>query len=120
MLGDTITITHNSVARVLSKINQDNFASEYLLRIATDEFRLIVRHSTESAAKSGVLPFERHYIEFSHTLFATSTTPEQKRISAVTVRSRRGDDPAAALLAAKAMIAWASDANLTKLIAWES
>lgn len=119
MLGDTISLTHNSVARVLSKINQDNYSSEYLLRTATDEFRLQVRHSTESA-KPGVVPFERHNLEFTATTFATPTVAEVKNISSYTIRTRKGTDPATALLAAKAQVAWLSDANVTKLIAWES
>lgn len=119
MLGDTITITRNAVANVLVKINQDNFTSQYLLRTATEEFRLNVRHSTESA-KAGAIPFERHNIEYIHTVFATSTVPEVKQIASVTMRCQRGDDPAQMLLTAKAIIAYCSDSNLGKLIAWES
>lgn len=119
MLGDTITITRNAIANVLVKVNQDNYSSVYLLRTSTEEFRLNVRHSTESA-KPGVVPFERHNIEYIHTLFATSTVPEKQEIASWTMRSRKGDDPAAALLSGKALVAWLSDANLTKLIAWES
>jgi hypothetical protein len=119
MLGDTISITHNAVARVLSKINQDNYSAKYLLRTTTDEFVVNVRHSTESS-KPGVIPYDRHNFEFSHTVFATPTTLEQTRIASHTIRCRRSDDPAAALLAAKAEVAWLTDANLTKLIAWES
>lgn len=119
MLGDTITITHNAVARVLVKNNQDNYSSEYLLRTATDEFQLFVRHARETA-KAGVVPFERHNIEFVHTKFATLTTVEQQQRATYTVRCRRGDDPAEALLTAKAINGWLTDANVTKLIAWES
>lgn len=119
MLGDSITITHNAVARVLSKTNQDNYSSEYLLRTATEEFRLYVRHATETA-KAGIVPFERHNIEYVHTTFATLTLPEQQQRATFTVRCRRGDDPAAALLSSKGLIAWLTDVNVTKLIAWES
>lgn len=121
MLGDTITLTHNSVARVLSKINQDNYSSEYLLRTSTNEYRLNVRHGQESVAKnSGVAPFERHNIELRVTTFATTTAPQIEHVVSTVVRTRKGSDPADALLAAKAAVAWMSDANLTKLIAWES
>lgn len=119
MLGDTITITVNAVARVLSKINQDNFAAEYLLRTATEEFRVNVRHSTESA-KVGIRPFERHNFELRHTVFATLTVAEVIRITATTIRCMKGDDPAAVVLTAKGETAWLSDANLAKLVAWES
>lgn len=119
MLGDTITVTYNSVATVLSKINQDKYSAEYLKRTATDEFRLLVRHSTESA-KPGVVPFERHNFELTRTVFATPTVAEIKDISSHTVRTKRGSDPATAQLTALAATGWLTGANLTKLIAWES
>lgn len=119
MLGDTITITRNAVANVLSKINQDNYSSSYLLRTATEEFRVNVRHATETA-KAGVVPFERHNIEYIHTTFATATVGELEERIAHTVRCRRAADPADALKSAKALVGYLTDANLTKLIAWES
>lgn len=119
MLGDTITITHNAVAKVLSKINQDNYSSEYLLRSATDEFRVKVRHATESSTK-GSVPFERHNIELRVTTFATLVVDQIEHLVSFTIRTRKGSSPTDALLAAKAQVAWLSDANVTKLIAWES
>jgi hypothetical protein len=119
MIGDTITLTHNSVSKVLSKISEANFASVYQLRSATDEFVLNVRHSTETA-KAGSVPFERHNIELRHTVFATPTAFEVVNIVSTTIRCRRGSDPAATLLDAKAFNGWLSDANVGKLIAWES
>jgi hypothetical protein len=119
MLGDTITLTHNAVSRVLSKINQDNFSGEYLLTTSTDEYRLRVRHTYDSAP-AGKVPFQRHTIEFSVTTFATPTVLEIVQIAQYTIRTRKGTDPASALLAAKALTGWMSDANTAKLIAWES
>lgn len=119
MLGDTITITRNAVANVLVKINQDNYTSIYLLRTATEEFRLNVRHAVETA-KAGVTPLERHNIEYIHTTFATTTLDERKEIATFTMRSPRASDPAEAVKTAKALTAWLTDANLAKLGAWES
>lgn len=119
MLGDTITLTYNAVSTILSKINQDNYSSEYLKRTSTEEFRLRVRHSLESA-KAGLVPFDRHNIELTHTVFATPTVVEIVDITSTTIRSRKSTDPAVTLLTAKASIGYLTDANLTKLIAWES
>lgn len=119
MLGETLTITHNGVSRVLSRINQDNYAGEYRLNTGTDLFLVRVRHVIENAAK-GAVPFERHSFELSVTTFATPTTFEEIHISSFVVRTRKGTLPANALLTAKAMNAWLTDANVTKLIAWES
>lgn len=119
MLGDTLTITHNSVSKVLSKINQDNFSTIYQLRSATEEFRCQVRHTVESA-KQGAVPFDRHNIEFTHTTYATATVPAIVNVASFVIRTRAGTDPGAPLLDAKALVGWLSDANVTKLIAWES
>jgi hypothetical protein len=119
MLGDTISLTYNAVAKVLSKINQDAYSAVYLLRSSTEEFRLNVRHITESA-KAGVVPFERHSFELTHTVFATPTTLEVIDITSFAARCKRGSDPAVSLLTAKASVAWLTDANIAKLIAWES
>jgi len=119
MIGATITLTHNSVAKVLPLLKEENFTSFYQLRTALDEFVVSIRHSTEPA-KSGALPFERHYIEFKHTVFATPTAFEVVNVAATTIRCRRGSDPAASLLDAKALFGFLTDANVTKLIAWES
>lgn len=119
MLGDTISITHNAVARVLSKINQDNYSTEYMLRTSTEEFRIYVRHAVETA-KAGIVPFERHNIEYIHTTFPTATVALLEERVAFTIRCKRMGDPAEALKTAKALQGFLTDANLTKLIAWES
>lgn len=119
MLGESITLTYNSVAQVLSRLNNDNFASIYQKRTATEEFRLVVRHLVESAKQGGV-PFERHIFELTHTIFATPTAFEVVDVTTFTTRNRKAADPAVSLLAAKATTGWLTDANIAKLIAWES
>lgn len=119
MIGDSITLTHNAVSKTLNKISEANFTSLYQLRTATDEFVLTVRHSTETA-KAGATPFERHNVELKHTVYATPTAFEVVNVASQTIRCKRGSDPAASLLDAKALIGWLSDANISKLIAWES
>jgi hypothetical protein len=73
--GTTATLTINSVAKVLNRINQDNYGSEYFLRTSTDEYRMKVRHLKEAPQKDGRI-FDRHNIEVTHTVYATSTTPQ--------------------------------------------
>jgi hypothetical protein len=88
--GSTLTLTINSVSKVLNKINQDGYGSEYLLRSATEEYRAKVRHSIESA-KNGKEPFERHQVEVTQTIFATDTTPEIVRDAYIILRVRASD-----------------------------
>jgi hypothetical protein len=88
--GATLTITVNAVAKVLNRINQDNYGSEYYLRATLDEYRVKIRHSKESPQADG-RQFDRHNIEVTHTVFATSTVPEIKRINSYTNRTLAND-----------------------------
>jgi bifunctional N-acetylglucosamine-1-phosphate-uridyltransferase/glucosamine-1-phosphate-acetyltransferase GlmU-like protein len=73
--GSTLAIVINSVTKTLNRINQDNYGSEYYLRGTTDEYRVKVRHSKEAPQKDGTVN-DRHNIEVTHTIFATSSTKQ--------------------------------------------
>lgn len=76
MLGDTLTITLPvGGAKVLNKINQDAYSSEYFLKESTSEFRVKVRH-TEAKASGGLEARERHNVEFTEKVYATATEAE--------------------------------------------
>lgn len=92
MFANTLTITINSVARVLTRVNQDNFGSVYRLKDATQELTLKFRNSTEPS--DGVEPLERHNMYFEHIVYATSTTTEKKYTMSSTLRMRKTSDPA--------------------------
>lgn len=92
MFANTLTITINSVARILTRVNQDNYGSVYRLKDATQEFTLKFRNSTE--ASDGVEPLERHNMFFEHIVYATSTTTEKKYTMSSTLRMRKTSDPA--------------------------
>jgi hypothetical protein len=89
--GATLTVTVNSVAKVLNRINQDNYGSEYYLRSATDEYRMKIRHSKEATQSDG-RAFDRHNVELTHTVFATSTDPQVVRQIYVVYRVLSNDD----------------------------
>jgi hypothetical protein len=93
MLGDTISVTINAVAKVLSKINQDNYASEYFLKETLSEFRLRVRH-TKDRVSAGSKERHRHQISLTETVYATTTAPQFDRVSTIFFVSNF-DDPAA-------------------------
>lgn len=88
--GSTIVLTVNSVTKTLNRINNDNYGSEYLLRNATEEYRMKIRHSKE-AAKAGQEAFERHNVDVTQTVFATDTTPELVRNMYFIMRVRASD-----------------------------
>lgn len=92
MFANTLTITINSVARILTRVNQDNYGSVYRLKDATQEFTLKFRNSTDPS--DGVEPLERHNMYFEHIVYATSTTTEKKYTMSSTLRMRKTSDPA--------------------------
>lgn len=122
MYGDSITINlggSGGTARVLNKINQDNYSAEYLDRISTDEVRMRVRHSKESA-KGDALPLDRHNVVVTQTVFATSTDPEYVREFYFVFRASPSDTEADVIDVAEGLAEWTVNANLVKLLGWES
>lgn len=89
--GATLTVTVNAVAKVLNRINQDNYGSEYYLRESTGDFRVKIRHSKESPQTDGRY-FDRHAIDITQTVYATDTTPEIKRTDSYVNRTLANDD----------------------------
>jgi len=75
MLGNTLTITIAGVARVLVKINQDAYSSEYMLRNSTHQYTAKIRHSRTKATNSSP-SYDRHNVEFVVTTFAAGEVPE--------------------------------------------
>jgi len=89
--GATATITVNAVAKVLNRINQDNYGSEYYLRTSTEVYRMKIRHSKESPRSDGSV-FDRHNVEITHTILATGGSPEVTRVNSYTNRTLASDD----------------------------
>lgn len=122
MLGDTLTFTlggTGGTAKVLSKINQDKYSAEYLLRSSTDEVRARVRHSKETV-KNGSPAMERHNVELTQTVFAAADVPEKVRQCYIVLRTQVGDDLTLNVDVAQAVALFMTESNLTKLTGWES
>jgi hypothetical protein len=118
--GATITVTVNAVAKVLNRINQDNYGSEYYLRSSTDEFRMKIRHSKESPQADGRV-FDRHNVELTHVVYATPTVPELKRIASSTFRVLSTDDLVAAGYLTAAFIDYVDGGTVqADLLTWQS
>lgn len=118
MLGNTLTI-NDGESRVLVKINQDGYSSEYLLRTSTSEYRAKIRHSrTKATALSQ--SYDRHNFEIVKTVFADGTDPEYHQ-KFYFVLERLASDSAVALADSIADLAIASsNAFLISLEGWES
>lgn len=120
MLGDSLTFTlggSGGSAKVLKKINQDKYSSEYLLRSATDEIRARVRHS--ASTKAGVAT-DYHNVELTQTVFAAGDVSQKVRKSFITIGAQVGDDPALAIDVAEALVFFCTGSNIALLAGWES
>lgn len=115
MFGDTIDLTINSVAETHVKINQDGYSSEYLKRDAVSERRIKIRH-TQTNPRNGV-KYDRHNVEVIETYFATATEEEYQQ-KAYFVLEQLPSDTETDLM--EGLAAWATPANLAKLLNWES
>jgi len=118
--GDTITITINSVAKVLNKINQDAYSSEYLLRESTGEYSMNIRHSRDKVLVNG-FPLERHNLTLKQTIYAVpNTSPAITRQISTTLVADRTDVQATALLFDVGFVGFLTSTNMGKALNWES
>jgi hypothetical protein len=87
MLANTLTVTINAVAKVLTRVNQDNYSSEYRLTTALESLVLKIRNTTE---KSNGFTYTRHNVDLNWTIFATTTAVEQNYVASQTFKQRVG------------------------------
>lgn len=79
MIGDTIGITYNAVAKTLNKVNQDAYGADYYLDDSANLMRFIlkVRHTIPARGKAGESHMMRLDVEFydsAGVLLRTSTS----------------------------------------------
>lgn len=117
----TLTFTINSVAKVLTRIADDGYSSEYLLRGTTDEFRAKVRHSAYNDSTRGGLTVDRHNIELVQTVYpvAPSVTPVIRK-AYIVVENDHTDTLTDPLNHDVGFVAFLTSGNLTDLINWIS
>lgn len=118
MFPSTITITvATGEDKILERVNQDNFGSEYLLIDATTKSSLKIRHSKEGKDSFGGV-MARHNVFFEHTVFPTLTAPEVVRSYTMTMRAPELSDPGVIASIAKGVQAWlGTSTNLNQLAA---
>lgn len=121
--ADPAVVTINAVAKNLVRINQDKYSSEYLLRTATNEYRLNIRN-TSYLDKSRGVTIDRHNVELVETVFpvAPSTTSIRRKCYVV-IENQQGDtltDPVNVSLGILTFLTASSGANVTKMMNLES
>lgn len=87
MVPTTLTLTIASASKVLNRIQGGaGYSSEYLLKEATGEYRLKIRHSTEKNTIRGE-KMDRHNVELSHTVYGTEPGDGYTVIVSSTIRN---------------------------------
>ena len=121
MFTDTLTVTINAVAKVLNRINQDGYGSEYFLREATGTFTLKLRNSSYKDKTRGGVTVDRHNIELVHVVFpvAPATVNTIRKYYSVLENDLTDDIVSQAKFAA-GISGFQTEANFTKLLNKES
>jgi hypothetical protein len=88
-IANPLVLNYNAGTKSLTKINQDAYGSEYFLKEATQEFRVKIRHTTESPQSDGT-KFERHNVELTQTIYAVApATVDEVRQVYVVIRNKK-------------------------------
>lgn len=120
MFSDTLTVTINAVAKVLVRINQDRYSSEYFLRETLGEFTLRIRNTTY-IDKSRKVSVDRHNIELIQTVYAVAPAlVNTQRKAYVVFENDRGDTITDPVKLTAGLLAFNTEANLTKMANRES
>jgi len=120
MFSDTLVVTVNTVDKTLVRINQDAYASEYLLREDTGEFSLRLRNTSYTRAGTGV-KVDRHNVELVHTVYGAAVgDPPVIRKAYIVFENDRGDPLADAEDFTFGLVSFLTEVNIGKLLNWES
>jgi hypothetical protein len=118
--ASTVAVTVNSVAKTLNRIRDDGYSSEYLLREATGEFRLKVRHSEYTDKTRGKV-VNRHNLELVQVVYPTGgALVNTIRKAYLVFEQDFGDTDSSAMDVDEALIDFTTDTVIGDLQAWMS
>lgn len=119
MIGDTIGITYNAVAKTLNKINQDNYGADYYLDDSTNlmKFRISVKHTIPAAGKFPESHLMRLDVDFLDALGAVTRTATSWMV--MKTDSATQDLVSSQRVQAAALTAW-TVGNTNKMLGRES
>lgn len=117
MFPATITIeVSTGVNKILKRVNQDNFGSEYQLVDATSKNVLKIRHSKEGSNDPSKPVMVRHNVFFEHTVFPTTELPAYVRSYTMTMRRPELSNPSVISDIARGVQTWlGTSTNLADL-----
>lgn len=117
MLGDTIALTWNATSVTLTKINQDNYGSEYFAESGVRRFTLSVKHTIPARGKSG----ESHLARLDVEVYDANGVLLRTVSAWTVIRTDTGiQEQEECEDAAEALVAFLSAANITKIVGRQS
>lgn len=119
MLGDTIGLTYNSVAKTLKKVNQDNYGASYYLDDSGNQlmFNMNVKHTVPPRGKTG----ESHLVRLDVDHLDTDGAVIRTASSWAVMRTFTGtQDPTATSRCVDALVGWCTSANMALVAGRES
>lgn len=118
---DTITFTINAVAKILTRVKDDGYSSEYRLRNANiEEFTALIRNSTYLDKVTG-RNVDRHSVELRHTVYAVApATIPTIRKSYWVLENQAVDTVIDPTKFALGLVGFLTEPNITKLVNYES
>lgn len=120
MFSATITLTIDGEAKVLNRISDGNYSSEYYLRETEGEFTLRIRNSKNiSKARAGKM-IHRHNVELVHNVFPTPTKLATERKAYIVLENEADDGLVDPVNFNVAFVDFFTDINIGKLVNFES
>jgi hypothetical protein len=120
MLGNTLTLPQAGGDKVLIKINQDQYSSEYLLRETLGEYRARIRHTKVGPTATRPYEADRHNFEVVHVIFEAGEVAQYERKFYFVIETKPGDVATALADAVADLMILTSNAFLVSLNGWES
>jgi len=122
MLGSTFVLGLASGSQTLPLINQDAFTSTYRLRVSGKVYQVVIRHSSVNRTGSdGVTQsFDRHNVEATITTLASGATPEYYTKAYFIMEQLPSDTNVEVQDALSDWSIASTNANLVKILGWES
>jgi hypothetical protein len=120
MLGNTLTLPQAGGDKILTKIKEQDYSSEYLLRASLDEYRARIRHTKSAANTARPYEADRHNFEVMQKIFAAGEVPEFERKFYFVIETKPGDTATALADAVADLMILSTNAFLVSLNGWES
>lgn len=120
MFGNTITLPQVGGDKILTRVKEQDYSSEFLLRSSTDEYRLRIRHTNSDATAQRPYKADRHNVEVVQTIFAAGDVPQYERKFYFVIEHKPGDLATNLADAVADLMILTSNAFLVSLQGWES